>query len=344
MTTPTPVSGETSSSRWKRRAKTIPAMLAATIVAWVIVPLAVPSLSLFDALRGRRRLPLLRVYGFVLQYLVNDSVEILLAGPLWMMARFGRSLNTESSRRRHARLQAWSIRTLARRAEQLLGIRVSIDPVSEGQLGRGPAIVISRHVHLFDSSLPSLLYQRRGCLARGVIMAELLADPGFDLLYQRTGSVFIVRDGAPHAAEQLGPLGAGLDERTVAVIFPEGRLFRPALLARSLERLATTNPGRAERLKGLSHLLPPRPAGLLALIRAAPGADLVVISHFGLDAIGTIRRLGSDAPLDLTIRVTATRYPRSTIPHGDDEFIVWLDNIWSEMDSELARDKKSRPS
>ena len=341
---PTPVSGETSSSRWKRRAKTVPTMLALTIVAGATIPLAVPSLTLFDVVRGRRRLPLLRVHGFVLQYLFNDSVEILLAGPLWMRARFGQSLDSEKSLRRHAKLQAWSVRTLARRAEQLLGIRVSIDPVSDSQLGRGPAIVISRHVHLFDSSLPSLLYQRRSCLARGVIMAELLADPGFDLLYRRTGSVFIVRDGDPQAAEQLGPLGAGLDQGTVAVIFPEGRLFRPAPLVRSLERLATTNPARAERLKGLSHLLPPRPAGLLALARAAPGADLVVINHFGFDAIPTIRTLGSDAPLDLTIRVTATRYARSDIPNGDDEFIVWLDNIWCEMDSELARDEKERSS
>ena len=337
-----PTSGEAWSSRWRRRAKTIPAMLAATFVALATVPLAVPLFTVFDVARGRRRLPLLRAYGFVLQYLINDSAEILLAGPLWMLARFGRSLDSERSRHRHLRLQAWSIGILARRAEQLLGIRVSIDPTSDDQLGGGPAIVISRHVHLFDSSLPSLLYQRRGCLARGVIMAELLADPGFDLLYQRTGSVFIVRDGAPDAAEQVKSVGEGLDDRTVAVIFPEGRLFRPALLARSLERLESTNPVRFERLKGLSRLLPPRPAGLLALARAAPEADLVVINHFGFDVVPTVRTLGSDAPLDLTVRVTATRYARSHIPSSDDEFIVWLDAIWCEMDSELARDEKVR--
>ena len=319
-------------------------MLGATVVALVILPLAVPFLAIFDLVRGRGRLPLLRVYGFVLQYLLNDSVEILLAGPLWILARFGRSLESERSRRRHASLQAWSIRTLARRADQLLGIRVGIDPQSDDQLGHGPAIVISRHVHLFDSSLPSLLYQRRGCLARGVIMAELLADPGFDLLYQRTGSVFIVRDGAPDAAERLRPVGEGLDEHTVAVIFPESRLFRPALLARSLERLATTNPVRAERLKGLSHLLPPRPAGLLALTKASPEADLVVINHFGFDAVPTIRTLGSDAPLDLTVRVTATRYARSEIPSSDVEFIAWLDAIWCEMDAELVRNEAARRS
>ena len=97
---PTPVSGETSSSRWKRRAKTVPTMLALTIVAGATIPLAVPSLTLFDVVRGRRRLPLLRVHGFVLQYLFNDSVEILLAGPLWMRARFGQSLDSEKSLRR----------------------------------------------------------------------------------------------------------------------------------------------------------------------------------------------------------------------------------------------------
>jgi 1-acyl-sn-glycerol-3-phosphate acyltransferase len=324
--------------------KTIPAMLAATIAALAVVPLAVPLLALIDFVKGRRRMPLLRVYGFVLQYLINDCVEILLAGPLWLLSRFGESSDSQRSCRRHAQLQAWSIRTLARRAQQLLGIRVSIDAASDDQLGRGPAIVISRHVHLFDSSLPSLLYQRRGCLARGVIMAELLVDPGFDLVYQRTGSVFIVRDGAPDTAQRVTPVGEGLDERTVAVIFPEGRLFRPALLARGLERLATTNPLRAERLSGLSHLLPPRTAGLLALTKAAPTADLVVINHFGFDAVPSIWTLSTDAPLDLTITVTATRYARPQIPSRDAEFIEWLDAIWCEMDSELARDEKVRQS
>ncbi len=337
---PAPI--ESWSSRWKRRAKTIPAMLAATTVAIGTAPFAVPFLAIVDVVGGRRRLPILRVYGFVLQYLFNDSVEILFAGPLWVMAHCGRSLDSEQSRRRHERLQAWSISSLARRAHQWLGITVSIDPASNDQLGGGPAIVISRHVHLFDSSLPSLLYQRRGCLARGVIMAELLADPGFDLLYQRTGSVFIVRDGAPDTTERLSPLGEGLNEHTVAVIFPEGRLFRPALLTRNLERLATTNPVRAKRLEGLSRLLPPRPAGLLALTRAAPGADLVVINHFGFDAVPSIRILIANAPLDMTIRVTATRYARSAIPKGDVEFIAWLDAIWCEMDSDLVRDEQAR--
>lgn len=236
------------------------------------------------------------------------------------------------------------MRTLARRAEQLLGIVVNIDLASDEQLGNGPSIVISRHVHLSDVSLPALLYQRRGCVSRGVTMAELFADPGFDILYQRTGSIFIGRDGSPDTAERVKPVAQGLDEHTVAVIFPEGRFFRPAVLDRSLARLPRTHPARGERIEGLSHLLPPRPAGLLALIEAAPEAEPVAMNHFGLDAAPSIRTLGSAAPLDLTITVIASRYARSQNSSGDEEFITWLDVIWCEMDAALARFEKGRPS
>ena len=129
----------------------------------------------------------------------------------------------------------------------------------DGVLAPGPAVVVCRHVSLLDASLPSLLYQRIGYQTRGVIMAELLADPGFDLLYQRAGSVFIVRDSSPEARNQTASIGEGLNNKSVAIIFPEGRLFRPEVLRRSLGRLAERDPERARNLETLRHLLPHAP-------------------------------------------------------------------------------------
>ena len=91
----------------------------------------------------------------------------------------------------------WSIDVLARRAERLLGLRIDLDADGADALEPGPVIVLCRHVNIVDASLPTLLYQRFGYHTRGVIMAELLADPGFDLIYTRTGSVFIPQRQRP---------------------------------------------------------------------------------------------------------------------------------------------------
>jgi 1-acyl-sn-glycerol-3-phosphate acyltransferase len=318
--------------KWKRRAKTIPAMIAATVVAVALSPVLVVFTIGWDLVRRRWRFPTLRIYAFICQYLLNDSVEILLAGPLWLAAGFGSRLHSPSSRHRHQKLQAWSIALLARRAEQLLGVRFQTDPDIDGVLAPGPAVVVCRHVSLLDASLPSLLYQRIGYQTRGVIMAELLADPGFDLLYQRAGSVFIVRDSSPEARHQTASIGEGLNNKSVAIIFPEGRLFRPEVLQRSLERLAKRDPARARNLKALRHMLPPRPGGLIALLDALPAADVVVVNHAGLDRYPTFAELARRVPLRDPIEVRVRRIERADIPEDRAEQIAWLDGLWREMD------------
>lgn len=331
ITTTQPVV-ESARDRWTRRRVTIPTMLGITLVAFAGAPILIPATAVWDVFRLRWRLPTLRTYLFVCQYVFNDTVEILAAGPLWLRAGFGTTLHRPASQRRHQRLQAWSIRTLARRAEQLLGIRVETEPGIETILTPGPAIVVCRHVSLFDASLPSLLYEQLGFHTRGVIMAELLADPGFDLLYQRAGSVFIPRDNNPDASTIAASISTGLDPQTVSVIFPEGRVFRPDVLADSLNRLAQREPSRAERLAGLRHLLPPRPGGINALLDAAPHADVVVINHAGLDHHSTFMSLARAAPLRDPIHVTAQRIDRADIPINAEDRVEWLDDLWRRMD------------
>ncbi len=272
---------------------------------------------------------------FLLQYGINDSVEILLAPVYWMAAGFGTRLDQPSSIARHERLQRWSIDVLARRAEQLLGLRLDIDPVSASALTPGPAIVLCRHVNIVDASLPTLLYQRLGYRTRGVIMAELLADPGFDLIYSRTGSVFIPRDNGPEAVAMVRELGRSIDATTAIVIFPEGRLFRPDRLERAKTRLALENSERAARLASLGHVLPVRPSGVLALVDVID-ADVVVIAHTGLDQYASFTELAKAVPLRDPIHVTAWRVPREQIPDGDAERIIWLDEQWLLVDNWVA--------
>jgi 1-acyl-sn-glycerol-3-phosphate acyltransferase len=319
-----------TSNLW-RRTRTIPAMLGATLLAFATLPVAVPGLVLVDLLAGRPRLPRLRVYAVVLQYLVNDSVEVVLAPWYWLLAGFGMRLAWPPSLRRHARLQRWSSEVLARRAERLLGLRIEIVEGRAG--GAAPLIVLARHVNLTDASLPGLLYMRGGDYdVRGVLMRELLADPGFDLIYARLGSVFVDRDGKDESRAAIRTLGTGLDARSVAVIFPEGRLVRPERRDRDLARLAEAETDRAERLAGLRHLLPPRPGGVLALLEGAPHADVAVVAHAGFESVPSLAELCRRAPLDHPIEVSVRRVRRQDIPEAPDAQVRRLDDEWLRMD------------
>jgi 1-acyl-sn-glycerol-3-phosphate acyltransferase len=322
---------EPLASRWKRRARTVPLMLAITGVGIVASPIVIGAAAVIDVAKVRFRLPTVRVALFLLQYGINDSVEIVLAPCYWMMAGFGTRLHHPASIARHERLQAWSIDILARRAARLLGLRFDIDTAAMSALLPGPVIVLCRHVNVVDASLPSLLYQRLGFRARGVIMAELLADPGFDLIYARTGSVFIPRDNGPEALAMLRGVGENIDATTAIVIFPEGRLFRADILERAKERFALSNPERAARLSPLRHVLPPRPGGVLALLETVE-ADVVVMAHHGLDRYGSFGELAKAVPLREPITVTAWRVPADQIPRGELERITWLDEQWVRVD------------
>ncbi len=325
---------EPRTSRWRRRVKTIPAMLAITTAAILWLPVLVSLAIAVDVIRLRLRLPTLRLYLFVLQYLINDSVEIIAAPIYWAMAGFGTRLGSESSIARHERLQWWSVRLLERRAGQLLGFRVEIDDRDRSVLRGGPVVVIARHLSVFDASLPSLVLHPAGFRVGGVIMAELLADPGFDLIYSRLGSVFVVRDRGAEATAEIAAMvdRLGPTDDTALVIFPEGRLFREPVRDRLLTRLGQSDPVRAERLAGLTNLLPPRPGGLHTLLAAAPEADVVLIDHTGLERLRSLRDLASVVPIDWPIRVRLQRIARAEISDDLDGFTAWLDDLWLDLD------------
>ncbi len=332
---------ETAAQRWQRRAVSIPVMLGATAVAIFGFPFLVVAAVAVDVVRGRPRLPTLRIYLFLLQYAINDSVEILLAPLLWAAAGFGTRLDSAASIARHERLQWWSLSMLERRADKLLGLRVEIDDDGEAALDAAPMIVLGRHVSLFDASLPSLILQTRGKSVRGVVMAEVLADPGFDLIYGRLGSVFIPRDNGPTALAQVEQMVDGARrsqsiDNTAFVIFPEGRLFRPSVRDRGMARLTEKQPERAERLADIEHVLAPRPGGVLALLAALPDADVVLFDHEGLEPFPGVADLAAAVPLRDSVKVHATRIPRSEIPVDPDDQVAWLDEVWLGIDRAVA--------
>ena len=138
-------------------------------------------------------------------------------------------------------------------------------------------------------------------------------------------------------------IGKSVDPTTAVVIFPEGRLFRSDRLARAMARLTLENPERAARLASLSHILPPRPGGVFALVNSVE-ADVVVIAHTGLDQFGSFAQLAKAVPLRQPINIRAWRIPADQIPTGDGERISWLDEQWVLVNERVADSSRDSDS
>ncbi|MCP4434763.1 MAG: hypothetical protein GY812_04580 [Actinomycetia bacterium] len=193
--------------RFRRRITTVPTVLAVAALGLLSAPFAVHLIALADLARGRLQLPGLRVWAMAMQYLFNETVEVLAAPLLWIAAGLGTRLDSPSSRRRHTRLALWSARSLARRAEQLLGVHLVVHEDRQRLPVNASTLVLARHASVLDAALPAVVLfdsnRVQDHTLTGVLMSELLSDPGFDLIYHRLGCVFVDRADGPDARRRI---------------------------------------------------------------------------------------------------------------------------------------------
>ncbi len=105
--------------------------------------------------------------------------------------------------------------------------------------------------------------------------------------------------------------------------------------------VALRDPVRAARLAELRHVLPPRPGGFNALLDAAPGADVIVVAHAGLDDYPRLALLARNAPLRDPITVAAWRSTRAAIPDDHRERTEWLDAQWQRIDEWIDAQRRA---
>ncbi len=302
----------------------IAALLPGTSVIWV--PLAV----IVDVARGRLRLPLVRLLMFGVWW---AWIETICIGRALGLSLMGRGKNTSKN---YAIVRWWA-------KHQMNGLRATtgIRPVLEGaeHLVSGNAVVLSRHASLADSLLSAwAMCVEANLYPRYVLKQELLADPCLDIVGSRVPNHFLDRgalDGSVELAA-LRELSAGVGPGVVAVIFAEGTRANDKKRQRALEKIAVRDPARAELMSALTHLIPPRPAGSLALLEGAPSADVVVAWHTGFDGLdsfgGIISKLAKPLP---PVRFVVRRVPRADVPDGE-RFAAWLDKQWLLMDAEVS--------
>lgn len=318
--------------RWGRRTITLPGALLAAAAALVLVPPLLPVAGLLDLAR-RRPLPTVRTLLFGLVWLLCEALGVIAALAL-VPARLAAS--RDRWLRWNGRLQlAWTSALLAA-LRRLFGMSLEVEGLEE--VGRGPLLVLARHTSAADTVLPVVLLGGRcGLRLRYVLKRGLLWDPCLDLVGQRLPNAFVGRGGEAADVAAVRALGADLATDEGVLIYPEGTRFTPAKRVAALERLAASRwAAYAARAAGLQRVLPPRPGGALALLEAAPAADVLVLGHVGLEGTATFGDLLDGRLVGARLRVRLWRVARSGIPTGPDERVAWLHEEWARLDAWVA--------
>ena len=152
------------------------------------------------------------------------------------------------------------------------------------------------------------------------------------------GHRFITRSPEDLEAE-LGPireLAGRIDEDAVGVIFPEGTFFTEARKERIVTSLEQRDPRHADQARAMEYVLPPRPAGTLALLDGAPDADVIVFGHVGFEQFGSIGRILANSGNGQGVILKAWRFDRAEVPEDEAERIDWLFDRWSDLDRWIA--------
>ena len=299
-------------------------MIVGGLPVWLILAAVV------DLLRRRWRWPLPRLVAFSAAALIIELVGLVRVTSAWIRFGFGRTLGSERSLHHHQQLEYWYLRALYGVARKTLGLRIVTDPASPRL--EGEAIVIGRHTSYGDAALPGLLAaDRPGMRLRYVLARGLQWGPCFDVVGNRLPNHFI--DRADADLDAVAELGADLAPDTVVAIFPEGTFHSPARHARRVDQLRRRDPDLAERAAALRHLLPPRPQGTLALLTAAPDADIVILGHIGFESFTSLGAIARSLPFTDPIIVRIWRHDRSTIPADPAGRIDWLYDRWTDLDA-----------
>lgn len=323
---------ESPAARWRRRAITLPGLGIAAALWWAPLPGLLVLASFFDVVR-RNRFATTRACLLVAAYLGCEVAGVLASGWLWLT----RGRDRRAWLRRNFALQRWWAGTLFRAGERLFSLRVTVEGADA--VARGPILLFVRHASVADTLVPAVFVSARaGLLLRYVLKRELLVDPCLDVVGQRLPNAFVRRGSRDPAREiaTVRALAADLPDDEGVIVFPEGTRFSPRRRAHALARLAERDPALAARAERLVHTLPPRLGGPLALLDAAPHADVVVCGHVGFDGVRTLADFANGALVGREVRIRFWRVPRAEIPSDTpgrvDAFYAW----WERLDAWVA--------
>lgn len=313
-----------------------------SLLFFVLTPIVLPLLYLIDLVTGRPRGKRSRVWLLLGATIWFEYFGVFGAGAIWVRYLGGR-VDPKGWMAANYRLEFWWCRAHMRNLGLFAGVRLEL---LDSEPLRGPrSIVVSRHSSHIDAIVPLTVLEMAGRIPCYTLKQDLQWAPAMDLVGHRTRNVWIDRTpqpGSPMMA-QVERLAAEMPDDGSAVIFPEGTFRTPERHTRAIERLRGTRPDLADRADRLRYVLPPRPAGTLALLRGAPDADVIVLGNVGTEDRSSLAEIIATIDEPHPITVMATRHRRADVPHDDDEFAEWLVARWLEMDDWIHHQLTTEP-
>jgi 1-acyl-sn-glycerol-3-phosphate acyltransferase len=331
-----------------------PLLLGALVAGVVLLPvIAVVAVVVSVWLPGRWRA--LRLLAFALVYLALEVAGLAAAAVLWVLSGFGRRLDTRAFRAAHYTVLRLVLDALMRMARRLFALRLVTDgdswsPLDDGVPGSTNAmVVLSRHAGPGDSFLLVHTLMDRDHLRRPrIVLKDLLQfDPMIDVYLNRLPNHFVSADPAVgHGSEKaIADLAHGLGEEDALLIFPEGANFTPQRRTRAIQRLRDRGLLSAmRRAEAMRHVLPPRPAGVVAALRGAPHADVVFVAHTGLEHLSTVRDLWRGLPMDKTLHLRWWFVPAAEVPRDETQLTDWLYHWWETVDDWIETTQRRESS
>lgn len=339
-----------------RRLLAIPLLAVATALVAVGWVLALVVACLYGPVAGavtrrRPRVRTLRVSTLALTYLLADCLCVVGCLGLWVGSGLGWRLHSPALVSAHRFLLKAFLSVLVAVSRPVFGFRLQMhEPTRHpGDLlrasGDTPILVLARHAGPGASfALAHVLLARYHRDLHVVLKDTLRLDPAIDLLLTRTGCTWI-RAGqhAAGASEQLvARAAAGLCGRQALLLFPEGADWTPARQLTAVARLRSRGRLReAREAVRMPHVLPPRPAGTLAALHAAPRTDVLIFSHTGQDELLDVHAAWRALPLTRPLQMIWWRPPKAALPTGDlDAVSDWLHDLWANMDAWISEQQE----
>jgi 1-acyl-sn-glycerol-3-phosphate acyltransferase len=318
-----------------RRLVIAPAMILLAAALWVLLPLwLIVVAALVPVLPGRWRL--LRLLWLTVVWVTAESVLLVILFGWWLASGLGRRIRTPYWEGLHYDLVQGLMYVVFREARRVLALRIETEGRAPDAFPGRPLIVACRHAGPGDSfTLIHALMDWYDREPRVVLKDTLAWDPAVDVVMNRIPARFVSPGkGGGDFEEQIADLARGLDANDAFVIFPEGGNFTPERRQRGIDRLRKLGLERmARRAERMTHVLAPRPGGLLAALDAAPEADVVLVAHTGLDHMLTVGDVWRELPMDKVITMRWWQVPRDEIPDGREAQIEWLFGWWERIDA-----------
>ncbi|MEW2549715.1 1-acyl-sn-glycerol-3-phosphate acyltransferase [Streptomyces sp. NPDC047002] len=291
-----------------------------------------------------------RIGAFALLYLVADVTGVLVATAhrLRRQDRSAARADGCADPAAYAQLDRL-LRLLYRAATRAFGLRLHITPPlpvpaaartpgATGSGAPGPVLVLARHAGPGDSFLVvHSLLAGAGLRPHIVLKRMLRLDPCLDILLSRMPHCFVPAAHGARTEREMAALAARMGPGDALVLFPEGGNFTARRHRGAIGALRRTGrPERAARAAAMPHVLAPHTAGVLAVLRAAPTADVVFVAHTGLDWITSVRTGWAALPLRRRVEAHWWQVPAARIPAGDEARGDWLFAQWARVDAWIA--------